>query len=418
MKRLGITGQIVVATILGLVVGLVAGPRAAPIGFVGDIFLRLIQMSVVLLIMLAIIEAVGSLSPRDLGKVGARSVGLFLVTSTLGAAVGLVVVNIIRPGTGVTGVEAGQYAGPDFSVGWQSNLVELVPRNVFEAAATGSILQVIVFSILFGIALSGMTGDSRAEHVLQVVRDADAVVMKVVTIAMHFAPIGIFALLVRVVGKSGVEVLLPLAKYLGAIFLGTALVLVIMLGAVGAIAKVNPLGILRRLSGTITVALTTTSSAVSLPIQMAESENRLGIAKPISRLVNPLAMTLNSNGLALTLAVGSVTVAQFFGIELSLVQQVVIVATSVVTTMGNLLVPGGALVAYAIAFEMVGLPLEGVAVLAAVDWFAGIARTLLNVVGDVLVTFWIAVTHRAFDREIYSRGLHVTADINLKGHSY
>lgn len=136
---------------------------------------------------------------------------------------------------------------------------------------------------------------------------------------------------------------------------------------------------------------------------MEDCEERLGISRRVSRLVNPLAMTLNSDGLALTISIACIMIAQFYGIELSLSQQIVIVAVSTLTTMGNLLVPGGALVAIAIAFQMVGLPLEGVALLAGVDWFAGIARTLLNVIDDILVAFYVAVSEKEFDRDIFDR---------------
>jgi Na+/H+-dicarboxylate symporter len=145
---------------------------------------------------------------------------------------------------------------------------------------------------------------------------------------------------------------------------------------------------------------------------MTESEQRIGISKRISRLVNPLAMTLNSNGLAITISIACVTVAQFFGIELSLPQQVVIVFVSIITTLGNLLVPGGALVAMAIAFQMAGLPLEGIAILAGVDWFAGMARTLLNVVGDVLVSTFIAINEHEFDRAIFDSDQKISLTVS------
>jgi Na+/H+-dicarboxylate symporter len=227
--------------------------------------------------------------------------------------------------------------------------------------------------------------------------------MQLIKIVMKFAPIGVFALLANITGTIGFAVVVPLFKFLLSMFLGSFLVIVLFLGLISIYAKINPFSFLKKIKNSIIVSATTTSSAISLPIQMEDCEERLGISRRVSRLVNPLAMTLNSDGLALTISIACIMIAQFYGIQLSLSQQIVIVAVSTLTTMGNLLVPGGALVAIAIAFQMVGLPLEGVALLAGVDWFAGIARTLLNVIDDILVAFYVAVSEKEFNREIFDR---------------
>lgn len=393
--------QMIAATVAGLVAGTVFGPSMGKIQFLGDIFLRLIQMSVVLLVMGAIIESVGSCNPKDLGKIGGKALFLFLITSILGAAVGLFFVNVIQPGAGVEGVTAAKYTGALFKGDTIQQIVNFFPKNVFEAMATGNVIQCIVFAALFGLSLSLTSEYEGSKKIYEFVQHINLVIFQIINIVIKFAPIGIFALLGGVTGVIGLKVLIPLGKFLVTLTLAVLTSLGVLLAAVSVYGKLNPIRLIKKCQRTIIVSMTTTSSAISLPVQMEDCEEKIGVSKRVSRLVNPLAMSLNSNGLACTLSVACMTVAQFFGINLTFEQQVMIVFVSTVVTLGNLLVPGGALVAMAVSFQMTGLPLEGVAILAGVDWFAGIIRTLLNVVGDIMVTVMVAINENEFDRKIW-----------------
>lgn len=196
--------------------------------------------------------------------------------------------------------------------------------------------------------------------------------------------------------------LVALGKFLIALTVGCIAVLILLVLITSAYGKLNPLRLLKKLNNTIVVAVTTTSSAVSLPVQMEDSEQRIGVSRRVSRLVNPLGMNLNSHGLAITVAIACVTVAQFFNIELLVTNYILIGIMSTFATFANLAVPGGALVTMAIGFQMTGLPLEGVAIIAGVDWFAGIVRTLLNVVDDVLIAVIVAINENELDMEIFN----------------
>lgn len=160
------------------------------------------------------------------------------------------------------------------------------------------------------------------------------------------------------------------------------------------------------------MAFTTTSSAITLPVKMADAENKIGISKRISRLVNPLGMTLNSDGLALYLAIACITISQFFNINMTISQQVTIVVMSTLATLGTVVVPGGGLVALAIVLPVMGLPLEGIALLAGIDWFSGMFRTVMNVIDDVIVALAIAINENEFDREIF-----LSDEVNLSNDS-
>lgn len=403
MKKLTFSNTMIIATVLGFFAGLIFKDFMANFKFLGDIFLRLMQMSVVLLIMGAIIESVGALKPKDLGTLGLKTITMFVITTIVAATIGILVVNLIQPGEGVIGVLPQEYTGNLFEGNVIDLMVDFIPRNIMASMSSGNIIQVIVFAIFFGLAISFLQENEEVWKIYQFIQSFNVVIMQIIKIVMKFAPIGVFALLANITGTIGFAVVVPLFKFLLSMFLGSFLVIVLFLALISAYAKINPFSFLRKIKNSIIVSATTTSSAISLPIQMEDCEERLGISRRVSRLVNPLAMTLNSDGLALTISIACIMIAQFYGIELSLSQQIVIVAVSTLTTMGNLLVPGGALVAIAIAFQMVGLPLEGVALLAGVDWFAGIARTLLNVIDDILVAFYVAVSEKEFDRDIFDR---------------
>ncbi len=397
-KKFGLTSQIIVATVLGIIFGLIFGEKMENISFLGDIFLRLIQMPVVILIMTSIIESVGGIEPKDLGKIGAKAIVLFFITTTLSAIVGILLVNIIKPGVGISHNMELSYSGTYESYNFKELLVNFFPKNIFQAMSEGNIIQCVIFSILTGLSISTLGDNPSAKRIYTGIISLNRVTLQVIKFIISFAPIGIFALLAKLTGTVGFSILLPLLKYLLAIAIGSFTVLTLFIIFVSVYGGINPIKILKGMKNSIIISVTTTSSAVSLPVQMDDSENNLGVDPKISKLVNSLAMSLNSDGLALTLSISCLMIAQFFGIELSLQNQLLIVFVSVVSTIGNLLVPGGALVALAIALNMTNLPIEGVALLAGVDWFAGIFRTLLNVVDDILCTMTIAISEKKLDK--------------------
>lgn len=400
-KKISLSTWMIIASILGIIVGLIFKEKTASIKFLGDIFLRLMQMSVVFLVLGAITEAIGNLDIKDIGKIGGKTILTFIVTTLISSFVGLFLSLLIRPGVGVTGVSGAAFEGTLPEGNPLDLIVNFFPRNIFTAMSEGNILQIIVFSVFLGLAISILNKNESGQRLLQLVKDVNVVIMKVVSLVMVYAPIGIFALVAAMTGTSGVDMLVALGKFLIALTVGCLGVLVVMLLIAGAMAKVSPVKLATKLKDTMIVAITTTSSAVSLPVQMEDSEKRVGISRRISRLVNPLGMNLNSHGLAITVAVACITVAQFYNIELNMGNYIMIGIMSTLATFANLAVPGGALVTMAIGFSLTGLPLEGVALIAGVDWFAGIIRTLLNVVDDVLVAVMVAATEKEIDYDIF-----------------
>ncbi|SFI29589.1 Na+/H+-dicarboxylate symporter [Tindallia magadiensis] len=401
MKKISMTNQILIAMIAGMIAGLVIGPPIGQIKFLGDIFLRLIQMSVVLLIMGAVIEAVGSLDPKELGKLGGKIFFWFMTSTMLTASLGIGLAYLIKPGAGLTGIDLGSTTIMATEQTITEIIVGFFPTNVIDAMANANMIQAIVFALLFGLAL-GIVGKQQKENqILSFVKSFNKVILQIIKMVMNLAPIGIFALLAWVTGTIGIQVIVPLAKFLVAFGIGTVIALVVFINVAAVYARVSPLKLSAKLWRMTVVAFTTTSSAITLPVKMEDSENKIGISKRISRLVNPLGMALNSNGLSMYLALACVTLSQFYGIELSVGQLLQIVVLSTLACLGTVVVPGGGLVALATVIPAMGLPPESIALLAGIDWFSGMFRTVLNVDNDALVALLIAVDEKEFDRDIF-----------------
>ena len=226
--------------------------------------------------------------------------------------------------------------------------------------------------------------------------------MSIVTMFMAIAPFGIFAMLANVVGASGTKILLPLLQYVLTV---TGANLVYIIGytlAVSALCKLNPIQLVKNVSRTIVIGVATGSSAMSLPTELMDADERLGLSRKISNFVLPLGNAINTNGAAISTTIASITCAHVFGIELTTQHYIMIAVYAILATFGNTTVPGGGIVAVAVVFQMAGLPLEGVALFAGVDYFTGLTRIILNVVGDIYCAILVAVPEGELDREIFN----------------
>ncbi|GEO67615.1 dicarboxylate/amino acid:cation symporter [Levilactobacillus spicheri] len=402
MKRLSLTSQIMLGMVGGILIGLLFGPQIAGIKILGDIFLRLIQMTVVLLIFGAVIEAIAGLESQALGKLGLKTALWFLITTVIAAVIGLVMGQVFRPGAGITLATVQHQAAtvktpPDLT----TTILNFFPQNIFAALSAGNVIQVIVFAILFGIVLNRANQDHEFDNVLLLIRQINQLATKLVMFIMRLAPVGIGALMVGVVANSGAAALLPLLKFLIVYGFSTVLFLAVLFLLISWYAKVPLGGLLHGFSRIMLVALTTTSSAVSLPIEMQDAHERLGVSHRINQLVLPLGMALNSNGLAMYLALVCAMVTQLYNIQLSLGLMVQIVSLAVLACLGTVVVPGGGLVALAIIIPTLGLPTESIALLAGIDWFSGMFRTVANVVGDTTTAIAIASDEDELNRQPY-----------------
>ncbi len=399
IKKLSMIKQILLAMIIGMIAGLLLGDRAASFKIVGDIFLRLIQMSVVILIMGAVIEAVGNLETKDLGKLGFKMLFWFMIFTVLAGVIGIGLASLLKPGLGVA-IKTSEVISQQPAQDLGKLIVDFFPTNIIASMASGNMIQVIVFAVLFGVTLSSLRENNISNTILAWVKDLNVVIVNMISKIMVIAPFGIGALLAYTTGTIGISVILPLIKFLLIFGLGTIIHLTISIIFTALYCKTNPLSLARKLTNMTIMAFTTTSSAVTLPIKMKDSEEKLGVSKRISNLVNPLAMTLNSNGLAMFLTIACITVAQIYNIQMDLTTIIKVVTLSTLACLGTVVVPGGGLVALAIVIPSVGLPLEGIVLLSGIDWFSGMFRTVLNVDVDALIAMLIAKDAKELDYEI------------------
>lgn len=395
------TLQIFLAMMLGIVAGLVLPELMVELKFIGDIFLRLIQMGIILLVMGSVIEAIGSLHRKEIGNLGLKALFGFALTTISAAVVGIVIANVIQPGAGIVYNEelTTSIKATDKTIA--QIITDFFPSNIISSIGSGSTIQVIVFAILAGLASSIISESNPNNTFLNNIKSLNEILLQVIKLVMRIAPLGIFCLLGWVIGYYGIQVILPLFKFLLAFAIGMTLILAVFIFITATVVKVSPLKLSKKLLRMGVMAFTTTSSAITLPTKMADAEERIGVSKRVSRLINPLGMSLNSDGLAIYLALSCLTIAQFFNIEMSIQQQFIVVIMSTLATLGTVTVPGGGLVALAIVLPTVGLPIEGVALLAGIDWFSGMFRTVLNVIDDVLVALLVAHSENEFDREIF-----------------
>lgn len=412
--KLSLTVQIIIAVVAGILFGTVVGAWAGNLKFIGDIFIRLIQMSVVLLVMTSVISAIGEMA-RDnkeskLGlKVGALTFAWILFCTLLASGLGFLLATIVRPGDGMQVTEA-YVAGETASIGVQETLTNFVSTNIFSAMASGDMIPIIVFSVLFGIGLNQWIKKSGDTLILDVIKQANNITLNVIQTVMKVAPLGIFALLANVAGTIGLAVVGPMVKYLGILLIGVVIVMVFMVLLTSALCKVNPALMPQKFLDMSMIALTTTSSAITFPTALKDSIEKFGVRRDVANFTMSVGMTMGSAGAAMSYVIMILFMQQASGVELPLVRLLVGVFLAVMLTLGTITVPGGSAVVATFLATSLGLPVESIALIIGVDWFAGMFRTFLNVNNDVIVSMLVANSVGAFDREVYNGRKTVSAE--------
>ena len=403
MKKLSMITQISLALFIGIIVGIIFPESNVVLQPIGEIFLRLMQMAIPLLILGQIIQALGGIQLKELTSIGARTMAAFAVSSFLAAAWRIVIAVFFHPGQGISLIESHETIQVQ-EISLQETLINFVPKNIFESLAQGTIIQLIVFALFFCLALNHYLQKHPESQLLQLVIDFNEVIITVINYVMRLAPIGIFALVTSSISQLGIQVIVPLLKYLLVYSVGTILFLGFWLLIITLFCHLNPLRVIRNMKNMSLVALATTSSAITLPVELEEAQYKLGLSKRITHLVLPLGMSLNSNGSALHMTVTVMTIAQMYQVDFDLTKMIYLAVVATFVLLANAVVPGAGLVSLAIIVPQMGLPIESIAIFGGVEWLVGMLRTILNVHSDVYSAILVAKSVNEISHEIFNEG--------------
>ncbi|MCH9698347.1 MAG: dicarboxylate/amino acid:cation symporter [Gammaproteobacteria bacterium] len=413
-QKTSITTKILIGMVLGLILGAMLNWLASGIDWVqtylvhglfhvvGAMFINSLKMLVVPLVTFSLICGVFGIGDVGmLGRVGVKSFGLYLLTTALAISLALTIAILVGPGksdsiqiqnSGFQGKEA-----PPLT----DVFINIVPSNPVHAFANGEMLQIIFFVILFSIAMlmAGKAGEaiaSGAEYL-------NKVMMKVVTIVMDFAPIGVFFLMAKTFSEQGIALILPMAGYFFVVIgcllihaLGTLNLLLVLL------SKLNPLTFMAKIRPAQIFAFSTASSNATIPVTMQSVEQRMGVNNSIAAFTVPFGATINMDGTAIMQGVATVFIANVYGIDLEFSQYLTIIAMSVLASIGTAGVPGVGLIMLAMVFNQVNLPVEGIGLILGVDRLLDMVRTAVNITGDAVVTCIVARGENQIDLDVFT----------------
>ncbi|MDA1073267.1 MAG: dicarboxylate/amino acid:cation symporter [Proteobacteria bacterium] len=410
--------NLTVRILIGMLAGLALGLGAQWIGldpqgwfasvFIGDfldaggqLFVNSLKIMVVPLVFVSLLCGSASLGATGkVGRLGGKTIGLYMVTTAIAVSLAVTVALIVQPGTGVEGLVAtvAYEAKPSPSI--KDTLIDILPTNPVAAMAEGKMLQVITFALLLGITIS-RSGKPGA-RVLSFFEDVNEVMLKLITMLIKLAPYGVFCLMFKLFAELGWAEIKKLMAY----FLTVAAVLVMQLTLVyplilTLIGRLNVFTFFAKIREPMMVAFSSSSSAATLPVTLRTVEFRLGVNNATASFVIPLGATINMDGTAIMQGVATVFIAQFYGIDLTLVDLGTVVLTATLASIGTAAVPGVGLIMLTMVLEQVGLPVEGIALILGVDRLLDMMRTATNVAGDAVIAVTVAKTENGLDQVVF-----------------
>ena len=410
LRKLNLTGWILVGLVAGIVVGLLQYwllPEAVNEATVkwfhdpmGRLFLNGIRLLVVPLVLVSLTlgtAAIGDLG--KLGRIGGKTMAIYLTTTAVAITIGLTLATIVQPGGGLSIPTDADFAGTE-APPVTDILVDIVPTNPFAAMVEGKMLQVIFVALLAGLAVARV--GEKAAPLVRWLEAADKVIQTMVSMIMLIAPVGVFALIAKVIVGEGLAVFVPLLKYmgtvLGALGLHTFLVYPLLLVL---LARLSPVQFLRNVFPAQVVAFSTSSSNATLPITMEVAETRLGTHEEIHAFTLPLGATINMDGTAIMQGVATVFIANVYGMDLSAGDLVRVILMATLASIGTAGVPGVGLIMLSMVLAEIGLPVEGIGIILGVDRLLDMTRTAVNVTGDLMCTAVVARSEGEFEPEIF-----------------
>lgn len=395
--------KVLVGLALGVVVGVTIGDTVNPfLEPFGDIFKRLFRMLIVPLIFFSLVSGITSMTDlREMGRVGGKTFVIYLLTTAVAVTIGLVFGFVLQPGVGAElGSGYAMEANEVRTVG--GFFVNLIPTNPVAAFAEGNVLQIITFSLLVGVAIN--LAGNKAKNISSLMDEMSEVMFSLTHIIIQITPYGVFALMAVISAKYGLDVLLPLGKLVLVVYAALIFHALVVYGSI--VRYVGGMRLKPFFTGLFDaqlVAYSTASSAATLPVTMSCVRDNLGVSKRVSSFVLPLGATINMDGTALYQGVAALFVAQAFGIDLSVADGLTIILTCTLASIGSAAVPGAGLVMLTMVLASVGLPLEGIGMIFAVDRIMDMMRTAVNITGDSMVSVLVAKSENELDEKVFNK---------------
>lgn len=416
MKKISLTSWIFIALISGLLVGLAIHHFALPesalsqlllediFGAGAAIFIRSLKMLVVPLVFVSLVCGTSSLGdPQKLGRVGFKTVALYMVTTALAISLAIILASLFDVGSSSKIAMDGDFQAATAKPLSQV-IVDIFPSNPIRAMADGIMLQVIFFAVLFGLSLTLIQEKGKILGDFFVA--TNDVIMKMVTILMGFAPIGVFCVVAKVFGEQGIDPIIGLFKYFVVMIIALSLH---ALGVYGGLLKIftglNPLRLFENMRPPIMTAFSTASSNATIPVTMKTVEKNLGVDNGIASFTIPLGATINMDGTAIMQGVATVFIANAAGIDLTLADFLMVILTATFASIGTAGVPGVGMITLAMVLQQVGLPEKGILLLLPVDRILDMCRTAVNICGDAVVTCIVAKTENQLDKDVFNQPL-------------
>ena len=366
---------------------------------IGRIFIALLQMMVVPLVLVSLVCGVTSTAGvRALGRIGGKTLGLYVATTCIAVTIALTLASLVSPGAGFE-LSGDVTFEPRTAPSLADVIIGMVPTNPVQALAEAQMLQIIVFALLLGFAISGAGEAGR--RVAAFFTDLDVIITKLVLLVIKTAPVGVFALLAQTFAEAGFAAFQPLAKYFVTVVAALLLHGTLTYGSLLTLARLNIGRFLAKVRAVLTFAFSTSSSSATIPVTLETLENALGVRNSVAAFTVPLGATVNMDGTAIMQGVATVFIANAYGVDLSVGDFISVIATATLASIGTAGVPGAGLVMLAMVLTQVGLPVEGIALIIGVDRLLDMLRTALNVTGDCVVTCVVARSEGALDLARY-----------------
>ena len=404
-KKMSLSTQILIGLILGAIAGiLLQGNPDFVNSYIkpfGTLYLNGIKMVIVPLIFCSIaVGAAGLGDVKKFGRIGLKTLVTYMVTTFIACVIGIIIANITNVGAGLN---LGAAEAPDVSAmpSVLDTLINIIPSNPIASMANASTLQIIAFSLFIGAGI--VVVGKKAEPVYKFLEGLNEIMLKITSVVMKFTPIGVFCLICTTLANNGKDVLLPLLSFVLIVYLGLfAHLLITYCSGIKFLVGMNPIEFIKKSWDAIVVSFTTCSSSATVPVTL-ECGRKLGVPLPIRSFTIPLGATINMDGSAIYQCITAMFVANLFGIHMTISQQILIIITAVLASIGTAGVAGASIIMLGTVLASVGLPLEGIAIVAGVDKLIDMPRTSINIIGDLMCSSMVAKSEGELDPEATAR---------------